>query len=66
MVSDDENADSIADDAKQKVVREPIEVDAANVSLADGKRLRSLCYIQDEVPQLRVKSAASSRLATRT
>ncbi len=37
MMSNDKNPHGIAYDAKQKMVRETMEVDAAKVALADGK-----------------------------
>ncbi len=37
MMPDDKNAYNVPDDAKQKVVREPMEIDAAKISLANRK-----------------------------
>lgn len=55
MMSNDQNSDRLADNAKQKVVREAMEVDAAKVALANGERLGSLCGVQHEAPQLLVE-----------
>ncbi len=46
MMSNDKNPHGIADDTKQKVIRETQEVDAAKVRLSDGKRLRPLRRVQ--------------------
>lgn len=50
MMPHDQDPHGIADDAKQKVVREAMEVDAPKIMLADGKRLRSLRRLHHEAP----------------
>ena len=55
MMSDDENPHRIANDAKQEMVRETMQVGATKIALANGKRLGALCRLQHETPQLGVK-----------
>ena len=55
MMTNDKNPHCIADGAKKKVVRETMEVDAAKVALADGKRLGPLGCVQHEAAQLGIK-----------
>jgi hypothetical protein len=50
MVSNDQNSYGVTNNTKQKVVREAVEIDAANVAPANGERLRPLCGLEHETP----------------
>ena len=56
MMSDDENPHRIANDAKQEMVGETMQVRATKLALANGKRLWALCRLQHETPQPGVKT----------
>ena len=55
MVSNNEDAHCIADDAKQKMEGKAMKVDAAKIALANGERIGLLRRLQSEAPQLGVK-----------
>ena len=48
MMSDNQNPHRIANDAKKKVIRKAMKVDAAKVALADGKGFGPLDRRQHE------------------
>ena len=56
MMSDDENPDCVAGDAKEKVVGKAMEVHAAKVALTNGKRFGPLCRVHHEAAQLGVET----------
>src|SRR5262249_18649291 len=55
VMTDNQNANHIPNDAKEKMIGKPLKVDAANITLADRKRLRSGCRLVHEMPQLSVE-----------
>lgn len=55
MMSDNQNPHRIANDAKKKMIRESMKIDAAKAALADGERFRSLDRLQHEASQLAVE-----------
>ena len=55
MVSDSEDAHRAADDAEQEVIRKSLEIDAAKVALANGKRCGLLGCVRDKLPKLSVE-----------
>ena len=55
MMSHNQNPHRIGDDAKQKMVREAMQVDAAKIALADRKRAGFRRGLQHQTPQLVVK-----------
>ena len=50
MVSNDENPYCVTGNTKEKVVREAMQVDAANVALAKGEHLWSVCGVKHGTP----------------
>ena len=50
-----EDAQCLADDSKEKMVRKSMEINAANVALGNGAALRILSGVYDALPKLTVK-----------
>lgn len=55
MMSDDQNPHGIANDAEEEMVGKALEVDAPELTSADGKRLGSRSRPQHEAPQLTIE-----------
>ena len=61
MMSDNQNPRRIADDAKKKMIRKAMKVDAAKVVLADREGFGTLDRLQDEASQLAVEVVCKLR-----
>jgi hypothetical protein len=55
VVSDDEYADGLTSNAKEKVIREPVEICPAEVALTDLKRFGAPRCFEKEAAELGVK-----------
>ena len=55
VMTHNQNANDITNDAKEKMIGKPLKVDAANITLANRKGLRSGCRLVHEMPQLSVE-----------
>ncbi len=61
-MSYNQNPHRIADNPKQKMVREAIQVGAPKIAYADGKRFGPLRRLQQEAPQLAVEIVRKLRV----
>jgi len=55
MVTHNENTNRISDDTKQEMIREALQVDAADIALANREGFRSLGSLVQLMPKLRIK-----------
>jgi hypothetical protein len=55
VVAHDENPDNVADDTKQKMIREALQVHPADFALANRKGFRPLHSLVHVMPKLRIE-----------
>jgi hypothetical protein len=55
VVADNENPDDIANDTKQEMIGETLQVHAPDIALPNRERLRPLRGLLHVVPQFRIK-----------
>ena len=60
-MSDNQNPHRIADNAKEKMIRKPMQAGAAKIARADGKRFGPLRRLHHEMPQLPVETVRKLR-----
>jgi hypothetical protein len=66
MVSDDEDSHDTANDTKEEMIRESLQVYAAEVTRANREGFRPLAGLFHLISKLAQNSSASCRVATRS